>query len=70
MDFKFGYGSLQVFDRNGLEVYRSEIYRNDWDGKNNKKIDLDDAVYFYTFVPFKITKAIPIKGGFVDIKRN
>lgn len=70
MDFKFGYGSLQVVDRDGLEVYKSEIYRNDWDGKNNKKIDLYDAVYFYIFVPFKITKAIPIKGGFVEIKRN
>ncbi len=69
-DFKFGYGSLRVVDRNGFEVYDREIYRNDWNGVSNKNTELADGVYFYTFIPKKITKAIPIKGGSVEIKRN
>ncbi len=69
-DFKFIPGSLQVLDKNGFEVYNTEIYRNDWYGISNKNTELSDGVYYYIFKPKIITKSIPMRGSFVEIKRN
>lgn len=40
--------TLRVFSRGGLEVYRSENYSNDWDGKHYQTgADLPEDGYFY-----------------------
>ncbi|MDW8272959.1 MAG: Ig-like domain-containing protein [Chitinophagales bacterium] len=39
---------LVVFDRNGLPVYESENYLNDWEGKNSQNGQpLPDGTYYY-----------------------
>lgn len=54
---------LSVYDRWGKEVYRSENYRNDWNGG-----DLKDGTYFY-ILKINDAKASEFRGA-VSILRN
>ena len=43
---------LEIFDRTGGLVYKSQDYKNDWDGRSNQRSailgkDLPDGTYFY-----------------------
>lgn len=61
---KLEWSNLIIYNRWGKVVYRSENYRNDWDGDN-----LADGVYFYTLeyrTYFRSDKA----QGTVTIMRN
>jgi gliding motility-associated-like protein len=61
----FPNSSLQLFDRWGVEVYRSAPYRNEWDGRGRGNVALPDGTYFYTL---ELTPGRQYK-GFVVIKR-
>jgi len=54
----FGKVEFIVFNQWGDEVYRNNNYLNNWDGKNNKNVDLPNDTYFYIlkFSNGKITK--------------
>jgi gliding motility-associated-like protein len=39
--------SISFFNRWGTEVYRDGHYQNDWDGTNEKGINLKEGTYFY-----------------------
>jgi gliding motility-associated-like protein len=39
--------SLHVFNRWGNEVFNSDNYLNNWDGKTSTGIDVSDGIYFY-----------------------
>ena len=41
-DFK-----LTVYDKWGLQVYKSDNYQNDWNGRDSKNRLLDDGTYYY-----------------------
>ena len=56
---------LQVFMRWGEEVYRDADYKNTWEGKNMKGIDLPDDTYFFVL---NLTTGETFK-GFVVIHR-
>jgi gliding motility-associated-like protein len=43
---RFPDNTLRIYNRWGLDVYKSKNYQNDWDGKWNGK-DLPDGTYFY-----------------------
>lgn len=57
---------LVVLDRFGRVVYTSDNYRNDWNGTDNKGIELPTDTYWYVLTSTLIAK--PIK-GFVYLKR-
>ena len=42
--------SLLVFDRSGLEVFRSEEYNNDWDGTDLQGNPLPEGTYWYVLI--------------------
>ena len=60
-----GITSLDVFNRWGSNVYYSNDYKNDWDGRDVDGNPLPEGTYFYVLKP---EKAVPFK-GFVVIKR-
>ena len=57
--------ALTVFNRWGSEVYSSNDYSNDWDGRNKYGTELPEDTYFYVL---KFADGI-VKKGFVLIKR-
>ena len=64
--------SLIVFNRWGSEVYKTDNYENNWDGKSNSTLiigedKLPSGVYYF-ILDLKTTGMEPIK-GFVYIKR-
>ena len=67
--FKIGESSgtieLIIFNRWGNEEYSSRNYLNDWDGKNNKGVELPSDTYFYIL---KFDNGRVLKGS-VFIKR-
>lgn len=44
------YSSLIIFDRSGKEVYRSETYKNDWDGRDPEGNQLSSGTYWYVLI--------------------
>jgi gliding motility-associated-like protein len=68
-DFKIsefsGKVELIIFNRWGNEEYRSENYINDWNGRNNKGVELPNDTYFYIL---KFENGRVLKGS-VFIKR-
>jgi len=56
---------LIIFNRWGNEEYTNSNYSNDWDGRNNKGVELPNDTYFY-ILKFESGK---IKKGSVLIKR-
>ena len=58
--------SIAIYNRWGNEVYRSSDYKNDWNGKDEKKRDLQEDTYYYIL---KISNGRILK-GFVEIKRH
>jgi gliding motility-associated-like protein len=60
--------SLQIWNRWGSEVYRSENYGNDWEGiyKGEK---LPDGTYYYVLRYTNVLGTVIDKGGFVVIHR-
>ena len=57
--------SIIIYNRWGSELYRSDDYKNDWKGKDQKGRDLVIDTYYYIL---KISNGIIIK-GFVEIRR-
>jgi gliding motility-associated-like protein len=41
------YSRLIVFERSGKEVFQSDNYQNDWDGKNLNGVILESGTYWY-----------------------
>ena len=62
---KFGQVALIIFNRWGVEEYTNSNYENNWDGRNNKGLELPNDTYFY-ILKFENIK---IKKGSVLIKR-
>jgi gliding motility-associated-like protein len=60
-----GQVELIIFNRWGNEEYTNGNYLNDWDGRNNKGVELPNDTYFYV-LKFENVK---IKKGSVLIKR-
>ena len=58
--------SIIIYNRWGNEVYRSSDYKNDWNGEDEKKRDLQEDTYYYIL---KISNGRILK-GFVEIKRH
>jgi gliding motility-associated-like protein len=44
------YSSLIVFDRSGKEVFRSEEYNNEWDGRDLEGNSLPEGTYWYVLI--------------------
>ncbi len=59
--------SLIVFDRRGMEVYRSENYHHDWDGTDASGKALLQDTYWYVIFP---SDSDEISKGSVYIKRE
>jgi gliding motility-associated-like protein len=59
------YSSLRIYDRSGIEVYRSETYQNDWDGRSLSGNPLPAGTYWYVLVTPGLEKNFK---GFVYIK--
>lgn len=57
---------LNVFNRWGNEIYESDNYKNDWNGKNMSGENVSDDTYFYTL---EIPNKNSIK-GYVVLKRK
>jgi gliding motility-associated-like protein len=57
--------SIIIYNRWGNEVYRSSDYKNDWNGKDDKKRDLQPDTYYYIL---KIANGRILK-GFIEIRR-
>jgi gliding motility-associated-like protein len=57
---------LTIFNRNGMVVYQSSPYQNEWDGRAKNGGDLADGIYYYEFIA--TTNATPLT-GYVLIKR-
>ncbi|MCP4310198.1 MAG: gliding motility-associated C-terminal domain-containing protein, partial [Bacteroidetes bacterium] len=55
-----------IYNRWGTEVYRSNDYKNDWDGKDHKGRELVMGTYFYIL---KIPPDRVIK-SFVEIRKE
>ena len=60
--------SLQIWNRWGSEVYRSENYQNDWDGRFRGEM-LPDGTYYYVLKYIDARGVTIDKGGFVVIHR-
>jgi gliding motility-associated-like protein len=56
---------LRIYDRSGIEVYRSETYQNDWDGRSLSGNPLPAGTYWYVLVTPGLEKNFK---GFVYIK--
>jgi gliding motility-associated-like protein len=63
---QLGTSKLMVFNRWGNEVFHSDNYQNDWDGKNMNGEDLTEDTYYYIIEP---TTGKTIK-GFIVLKRT
>ena len=61
----FGQVELIIFNRWGVEEYTNSNYENNWDGRNNKGLELPNDTYFYV-LKFENVKIIK---GSVLIKR-
>ncbi|MGW8314716.1 MAG: gliding motility-associated C-terminal domain-containing protein [Bacteroidales bacterium] len=61
------YSSLMIFDRSGKEVFRSETYLNEWDGRDTEGNSLTPGTYWYVL----ITPGLGSEHkGFVYLKRD
>lgn len=59
---------IQVLNRWGVEVYASNKYLNDWDGKDKNGTDLAAGTYFYVVVDE--TGSTPVQfNGFINLIR-
>ena len=58
--------SLLIFNRWGMQVYKSEPYKNEWNGKSQNGHDLPDELYYYIFNPGNGEKVIT---NYILIKR-
>lgn len=59
---------VQILNRWGIEVYASNEYLNDWDGKDKNGTDLAEGTYFYVVIDE--TGVNPIQyNGFVNLVR-
>lgn len=56
---------LVVFDRRGVEVYRSENYDNNWNGIDMNGQPLEEDTYYYVLKTYKTESA----SGYVVIRR-
>jgi len=66
-------GELTVLNGAGTVVY-STTNRDgqewvDWDGKNNKGIELPDGTYYYLFKLITQDNKVIKKSGFIELKR-
>lgn len=62
---EFPGSTLIIYNRWGVEVYRSRDYNNDWDGKDLKKRDLGEDTYYYIL---RLSNDRILK-GFIEIIR-
>jgi gliding motility-associated-like protein len=60
------HSKLIVFDRYGREIYVSDNYQNNWDGKDNKGQLLESDTYWYVLSVPGVSKEFK---GFIYIKR-
>ncbi len=58
---------LFVFDRLGIEVFKSYNYEHNWDGKDLKGKELPPGTYWFVLFPSNMDEAIK---GFVYLKRE
>lgn len=56
---------LVVFNRWGNQVFKSEKYQNDWEGKDSNGNPLPDDTYYYVFKAY----TGEVKTGFIIIRR-
>ncbi|MCK4344998.1 MAG: gliding motility-associated C-terminal domain-containing protein, partial [Bacteroidales bacterium] len=61
----FDSSELIVFNRWGAEVYKTENYENDWDGRDHNGNELPDDTYFFILN----IKNVRVIKGYVVIKR-
>lgn len=61
------YSSLLIFDSNGKQVYISDAYDNQWEGRDMNQADLPEGTYWYVLVPPGFGEK---KKGYVYLKRN
>jgi gliding motility-associated-like protein len=59
---------FSVWNRWGIEVYRSEFYQNDWDG-GYKGGKVPDGTYYYVLKYTKRTGEQVNKAGFITLRR-
>jgi gliding motility-associated-like protein len=66
---------LEMFDRTGGVVYKSQDYKNDWDGRANQRMaffgrDLPDGTYFYIVTATdKSTGKVTKFNGYITLRR-
>jgi gliding motility-associated-like protein len=66
---------LEMFDRTGGIVYKSQDYKNDWDGRANQRMaffgrDLPDGTYFYIVTATdKSTGKVTKFNGYITLRR-
>ncbi|MFN5813811.1 MAG: gliding motility-associated C-terminal domain-containing protein, partial [Bacteroidota bacterium] len=67
---------LEMFDRTGGVVYKSQDYKNDWDGRANQRMaffgrDLPDGTYFYIVTATdKSTGKVTKFNGYITLRRS
>ena len=57
---------ITIFNRWGNIVYKQNAYNNDWDGRNNKSVQLPDGTYF---VILNANPNITLT-GYIDLRRK
>lgn len=61
------YSALLIFDSNGKQVYISDAYDNEWEGRDMNQIDLPEGTYWYVLV---LPGSGEKKKGYVYLKRD
>lgn len=61
------YSSLLIFDSSGKQVFMSETYGNDWDGRDMNQVELPEGTYWYILVT---PGFVENKKGYVYLKRD
>jgi len=59
--------SLSVYNRLGIEVFKSDSYEQNWDGKDMADKDLDVGTYWFVLLPSDMEEVVK---GFVYLKRE
>jgi gliding motility-associated-like protein len=59
--------SLTVYNRLGIEVFKSDSYEQNWDGKDMTGQDLDTGTYWFVLLPSDMDEVVK---GLVYLKRE